>query len=138
MQLAAALDNIQLVQMFRHTDVKERLKPAAGSIPQRAGYVGFSVSRGSLEDNVLPIVNILAGREPKHLRFVQLPVLIIFNLLHSRRGCGELGVADKPVHPAGLAAVPLGSYQQAQAFRKAQVFVRRIGQLALKFSSHGA
>lgn len=110
-------------------DVLHLLKTAAGGIAQGTGDVSLAVARGSLEDNVVAFVNVLAGGKPQYLCFVQFAVLVVFNALHSGRRYGEARVADKPVQFVALASVPFRIHQQAQPLLEAQFIERGIFQL---------
>src|SRR5699024_6706827 len=78
-QCSTTAGNAQFVQQLWHTDVLHLLETAAGGIAQGTGDVSLAVARGSLEDNVVAFVNVLAGGKPQYLCLVQLSVLVVFN-----------------------------------------------------------
>lgn len=131
--------NGQLIQKLRHPDITDGLKLPAGRITQGTGNVGLAVTGGSLENDVVLFLNIVAGGKANQLRLVQFPVLMVFNPLHGCRRDIQMSISDTPSQLVGLSAVPFCIDQKAKAVFKGNLRVGGgIFELSIKLVCHAA
>lgn len=75
------------------TDIVNRFHSPARSITQRAGDVSFAVTGDTLQYNVMPFFNVLAGSKPQ-MCFVQFVVLVVLDFLHDGRRNTKLRIPN--------------------------------------------
>ena len=79
-ELTGALGDIQFFQKFRKPHVAYFFKLPAGGIPKCACDIRLAAATGAVQDDMTPIIDILAGGEACQLCLVQLPVGMVFDL----------------------------------------------------------
>ena len=73
--------NLELYQQIREPDVLHCIKPPCGSHAQSAGEVGFAAAGGTQQDDVVVLLDVVAGAEPQQFLLFQTSVGQILHIL---------------------------------------------------------
>ena len=107
LELTRSLGEPHLLQQFRETGISDSLELPAGGVAKGTGEKGLAAAGGALEDDLVPLFNVLASSETQNLSLVQPAVLMVLNIFnHSTRG-SQVSVVETALHPVLLPAVPL-------------------------------
>ena len=82
---SGSLGDIEFVQKLRHTDILYGFEFAAGRIPKSTGKIGLAGTGSSLQYDVMVFINVLTGRKPLELPFIQFSVRKLFDVFNTGR-----------------------------------------------------
>ena len=92
---AVAPGDLELHQKIREPDVFQRIEPSCRSHAQSAGQIGLAAAGGSQQDNVVMLLDVVAGAEPQQLLLLQPSVRQILHILQAGTGIQEDIVIDR-------------------------------------------
>ena len=86
---AVASGNLEFYQQIRESDVFHRIEPSCGSHAQGTGQIGLSAAGGAQQNDVVVLLDVVAGAEPQQLLLLQPSVGQIIHILQTGTGIRE-------------------------------------------------
>lgn len=130
--------NLELYQQIREPDVLHRIKPPCGSHAQSAGEIGFAAAGGTQQDDVVVLLDVVAGAEPQQFLLFQTSVGQILHILQTSSRIREGCLPDQLVQMVILSGIPFRIHQKTEPVLKGHALELRIGKLVLQRVGHNA
>ena len=92
---SVASGNVKLHQQIRQTDVLDCQELSDCRHSQRTCQIGLAAPCRSQQDDVVALLNVIAGAKPQQFLPLQISVWKIFHIFQTGAGVGEGGLADQ-------------------------------------------
>jgi hypothetical protein len=127
---------LELYQQVWEPDVLHRIKPSCGSHAQSAGEIGFAAAGGTQQDDVVVLLDVVAGAEPQQFLLFQTSVGQILHILQTGARIREGCLPDQLVQMVILSGIPFRIHQKTEPVLKGHALELRIGKLVLQRIGH--